>query len=115
MKLTEEQIESLAGFVREIYDEWPELGSIDGFELQDLGEKHKLLIPRTVFAPCGEPCSCAECYTDEEMQKGVTCYHMADWLVRDAELHVHPTTEQGGAWYCWRCQRVHNGDEKLTC
>jgi hypothetical protein len=21
----------------------------------------------------------------------------------------------GGAWYCWKCQRIHRGDEELTC
>jgi len=24
-------------------------------------------------------------------------------------------SKQGGAWYCWKCRRVHNGDEELTC
>jgi hypothetical protein len=84
MELTKEQIESLAGFVSEIFDEWPELDSLDGFDLQELGQKHKILIPRTVFAPCGENCSCAELFTDEEMLKGVTCYHIAAWLNRPA-------------------------------
>ena len=98
MKMTDEQIESLAGFVLEIMDDWPELGSIDGFDLQDIAEKHKILIPQTVYAPCGESCNCAECYTDEEMQKGVTCYHMADWLVRDAQQRNAPDQpEQNGA------------------
>jgi len=86
MELTKEQIESLAGFAREILDNWPDdWGSWDGYQLQDLAEKHKILIPRTVTEPCGDNCNCAECYTYEEMKKGVTCYHVADWLARDAQ------------------------------
>lgn len=85
MELTKEQIESLANFALGVLDDWPELCDLDACEIQDLAEKHKLLIPRTVYSPCGESCSCAECYTDERMKAGVTCYYMADWLVRDAQ------------------------------
>jgi hypothetical protein len=90
MELTKDQIESLAGFALDMLDEWPELGSIDGWDLQDIAEKHKLLIPRTVTEPCGEDCNCSECYTEEEMQRGVNCYHIADWLARDAQQRNAP-------------------------
>jgi len=85
MELTKEQIESLANFALDVLDEWPELSDLDAFEIQDLAEKHKLLIPRIVYEPCGEDCNCCACYTSEEMKKGATCYYMADWLVRDAQ------------------------------
>lgn len=85
MELTKEQIESLAKFVLEILDDCPDFGYLDGGDIQDLAEKHNLLIPQIVYEPCGENCSCAECYTDEEMQKGVTCYRIADWLARSAQ------------------------------
>ena len=85
MELTKEQIESLASFALEILDEWPELSGFDGGDIQDIAEKHKILIPRTVFAPCGESCNCIEFWSEEEMKAGVTCYHMADWLARDAQ------------------------------
>lgn len=118
MELTKEQIESLAGFALDMLDEWPELNSIDGFEIQDIAEKHKLLIPRTVTEPCGETCVCAECYTDEEMQRGTTCYHMADWLKRDAQHRDEAVTSkqpcpncdgegtgfsEGESWTCSTC------------
>jgi hypothetical protein len=85
MKLTEEQIESLASFVLELLDEWPELSNFDGGDIQDLAEKHKILIPQTMYAPCGEFCNCNQVVYDEEWHDGVTCYHMADWLARDAQ------------------------------
>lgn len=47
-------------FGREILDGWPDVGSLDGFDLQELGEKHGVLIPHAVNAPCGEYCLCAE-------------------------------------------------------
>ena len=84
--MTNDQIDSLAKFALEILDEFPDLSSYDGGDLQDLAVKHKLLIPQTVYAPCcDEGCSCAEFYSDEEFKAGVTCYHIADWLECVAE------------------------------
>lgn len=85
MELTKEQIESLVGFALEILDEWPEFSGFDGGEIQDIAEKHKLLIPRKMFAPCGKFCNCDAVVYDEEWKDGVTCYHMAEWLARDAQ------------------------------
>lgn len=73
--------------------DWPEGGDIDGFELQDLAQKHGLLVPVIVHAPCGEECNCQEfgCYTDEEWQEGVKCLRKADWLSEsEAENYQRP-------------------------
>jgi hypothetical protein len=86
MKLNNEQIESLAKFALDILGEWPDVSLMDGGDLQEIAERHKLLIPQTVFSPCMEEgCTCAEVCTDKEFARGVTCYHIADWLTRDAE------------------------------
>lgn len=87
MKLTDEQIESLRRFVLDVIEPWQDYpGDLDGFTLQDIAEKNKILVPHIVFAPCVEDgCNCSECYTNEEFQKGATCYRIADWLTRDAE------------------------------
>lgn len=47
----------------------------DGGSVQDIAEKHGLLIPFTATEPCGENCNCAE--WDKFPQ---TCYRAAEWL-----------------------------------
>lgn len=43
----------------------------DGGTLQDIAEKHGVLLPHAVTEPCGEHCACAE-YADFP----TTCYRM---------------------------------------
>ncbi len=97
MEMTEEQTKLLAGFALEIMQGFPDLLSLDGYEIQDLAVKHKLLIPRTVYCPCGDDCNCATYYDQEEWQDGVTCYNVAEWLTRAAEHRNEAEGEQGGA------------------
>ncbi len=97
MEMTKDQIDSLASFALEILDDWPELGTLDGGDLQDIAEKHKILIPQIVYAPCSdETCVCAEMCSDSEFARGVTCYHIADWLLRSAELRNEAGGELAG-------------------
>ena len=88
MEFTKEQSELLAKFVLEVLEEWPDMGSLDGGDLQEIGEKHKILIPHIVHGPCSDNCYCSEFYSNEEWQSGVTCYRLPDWLVRDAQLRI---------------------------
>ncbi len=85
MEFTKEQSELLAKFVLEVLDDFPDIGSLDGGDLQEIAEKHKILIPHIVHGPCGENCYCEQFYGEGEMQSGVTCYRLPDWLVRAAE------------------------------
>jgi hypothetical protein len=89
MKMNDEQVASLAGFALDILNEWPDVSLMDGGDLQEIAEKHKLLVPQIVHAPCSdEDCACAEVCSDEEFARGVTCYRIVDWLVRDAQLRI---------------------------
>lgn len=63
-------LEKLRAFAQAILDDWPDIGGLDGFEVQELAEKHGLLTPTIATGPCGETCLCAE-YDDFPM----TCYH----------------------------------------
>ena len=56
----------LAGFVREVLEGyWCSTFEVprnepDGGDIQELGVKYGLLVPRTATEPCGEHCTCAE-------------------------------------------------------
>ena len=82
MKLTNDQIESLKKFVLEVLEDWPELGSLDGFDIQELSEKYNILIPEIRYKPCSDEfCNCNEFCNNEDWKKGVTCYRIAKWLI----------------------------------
>jgi hypothetical protein len=82
---TERERDALRAFVRDLFDtvDWPDTGTLDGFDFQDLCERHGLLVPQEVTGPCnvgcedGVNCSCAE-YGDGEWPQ--TCYRKAEWL-----------------------------------
>ena len=85
MELTNEQIQSLAKFALGILEDWPDMGYLDGGDLQEIAVKHNILIPHIVHGPCCDNCFCSEFYGNEEWQEGVTCYRIADWLDRVVE------------------------------
>ena len=85
MELTNEQIQSLAKFAIKVLEDWPDMGYLDGGDLQEMAVASNLLIPHIVHGPCGENCNCAEYYGDDEWQDGVTCYRVVDWLDRVVE------------------------------
>src|SRR5690242_8335694 len=53
-------LERLRAFAQEVMQAWPE-GGIDGGDLQEIAEKHGLLIEKQMVAPCCESCNCADC------------------------------------------------------
>ena len=68
---------NLVGFCSDVMESWPE-GGVDGGQLQEIAEKHGLLVPeeRTEFCEkdedgCGT-CPCAEYHGDPS--EGFTCY-----------------------------------------
>lgn len=73
--------EKMKAFIRDLFQEYfPDCGDIDGATLQDLAEKHEILVPELRHEPCGEFCNCAQSCSDEEFQEGVRCYHVANWV-----------------------------------
>ena len=97
MELTKEQSELLAKFTMEVLEDWPDMGSLDGGDLQDIAVKHNILIPHIVHGPCCDDCFCSEFYGNDEWQEGVTCYRIADWLDRQPEQRNEADSGQGGA------------------
>lgn len=75
-----EELAKLRGFAQDILNDWPDVGYIDGFDLQQLAHKHGLLVSKTTFAPCGEHCTCAEMVDEYEWAEGVTCFRKTDLL-----------------------------------
>lgn len=73
--------EKMKAFIKDLFDEYyPECGDIDGGELQDLAEKHGILVPEIHHEPFGEFCNCDQVCSDEEFEEGVKCFHLANWL-----------------------------------
>lgn len=78
--------DQLKAFVRALFSSWPgECGDIDGFEMQALAAEYGILVPEKRFVPCGDDCSCAEYYTDEEFAEGITCYRKTPFMMEDAK------------------------------
>lgn len=87
--------EKMKAFIRDLFDEYyPDMGDIGGDVLQDLAEKHGILLPEIRHEPCGEFCNCAQVCSDEEFEEGVKCYRLANWL--SAQQSVEQTGEQSG-------------------
>ncbi len=71
---------AMKAFINELFQDG--VGDIDGFKLQDMAEKHKILVPTIKHEPCEEDCECSKCgYIDSEWQDGVKCYRLADFLL----------------------------------
>ena len=66
------------GFALDILHGWPDVGNFDGFDIEELALKHKLLEPIEVNQPCAEECACAEYYSTEEFKEGITCNRMVE-------------------------------------
>ena len=75
-----DEIERLRDFARDVMRAWPD-GEPDGGELQEIAEKHVVLIQETRTEPCGEACQCEEYHGLLAMSEGVTCYRKAAWLL----------------------------------
>jgi hypothetical protein len=69
---------ALRAFAHDVMGEWPENCGVDGFEIQDLAEKHGLLRPEERTESCGEGCQCeamsadwpTQCYRFTELYRG---------------------------------------------
>lgn len=48
------------GFGMEVFRDWPDVGELDGFDLQELGYKHGILRKVQRTTPCGPGCNCDE-------------------------------------------------------
>ena len=67
--------EKLRAFAQDIMDEWPDVGTLDGFDLQELAVKHGLLAETTHHKPCAEEgCNCASMVDERDWIEGVQCY-----------------------------------------
>lgn len=53
-------------FIRDLFDDYPNLGTVDGFDLQELAVKHGLMEVVQRAEPCGEGCNCADYYGSDE-------------------------------------------------
>ena len=85
--------DKLRAFVLELFKDWPHEFGVDGFDLQDLAEKHGLIVPHEATEPCGEYCACAE-YDDFPQ----TCYRKTPLLTGERsaeETSVVPFAESG--------------------
>jgi hypothetical protein len=70
----------LRAFAQDILKDWPDVGYLDGFDLQELAHKHGLLVSETRYQSCGETCGCAEMVDQSEWDEGVTCYRKTELL-----------------------------------
>lgn len=84
-----EEVRKLRAFANDIMDCWPE-GDVDGAYLQDMAEKHGLLVPERQYQPCGEACTCAGTVEHADWVDGVTCYR------RTALLKGHNVQGEAG-------------------
>ena len=67
--------DKLRAFAQAIMEGWPYVGTLDGFDLQELAVKHGLLAETTHHKPCAEEgCNCAEMCDERDWQEGVQCY-----------------------------------------
>lgn len=65
----------LRAFAQDIMEDWPDVGSLDGYDIQILGVKHGLLDETTHHKPCAEEgCACAAMCYESDWKEGVQCY-----------------------------------------
>jgi hypothetical protein len=69
--------EKLRRFAYGVMGDWPDVGGLDGCELQDLGVRHGLLVGTMRTEPFGEFCECSgygefpmECFTKTPLLTG---------------------------------------------
>lgn len=67
--------DKLRAFAQDVMEDWPDVGSLDGYDLQMLAVKHGLLAETTHHKPCcDEGCNCASMVDEQDWQEGVQCY-----------------------------------------
>lgn len=79
---TRRDLASLRLFAQELLSEWPDEIGVDGFDLQDLCVKHRLLVATYPSGPCGENCWCQGYYgSGGGSWQGAVCYRKTDLLL----------------------------------
>ena len=63
-------------FAQKIMGDWPDVGDLDGFDLQELARDCGILNPELRTEPCDEGCNCDCEMTAEEMAEGFQCYRL---------------------------------------
>lgn len=77
----------LRDFANDMLGEWPEVGGLDGFDLQEIGLKRGMLQATTRHAPCREEgCNCGEMVDADEWKDGVVCYSKTALLMGGAAI-----------------------------
>lgn len=74
---------SLKLFALKILDGFPELGTFDGGDIQEMAVDCGLLIGNEVTEPCSEGCNCTEyefLTPEGKFEYPVTCYHKTEFL-----------------------------------
>lgn len=67
--------DKLRAFAQDVMENWPDVGSLDGYDLQMLGVKHGLLTETTHYKPCCDVgCNCAVMCYEDDWKEGVQCY-----------------------------------------
>lgn len=82
--------DGLRAFADRIMGEWPDVGGLDGGDLQDIAERTGLLAKVTMQEPCGENCNC-EGYGDFPME----CYRKTSMLTGKPESDARITALRG--------------------
>ena len=106
----EEAMVKLQAFARDIMECWPD-GDVDGGYLQDVAEKHGLILPTIAYGPCGEnACACAEvadfptkCYSRTPLLLDEIAEPAAE--KSQAEPMTGPASIQTPGWLCPACGR----------
>jgi hypothetical protein len=64
-------------FARAILCDFPDLGNLDGGDIQELAEKHGLLVKERRHSWCSdECCGCREYHDDGDLKHGFDCFHV---------------------------------------
>lgn len=78
------QQEKMKSFINELFEDYEIGDDFDGSALQDLAEKHGILVPTIHHEPCSDgelnECVCACICDDDDFKAGVKCYRLADWF-----------------------------------
>lgn len=78
------QQEKMKSFINELFEDYEGGSDLDGGDLQDLAEKHGILVQTIHHEPCSDgemnECVCAGICDDEDFKAGVKCFRLADWF-----------------------------------
>jgi hypothetical protein len=93
-------LRKLRAFAADVLGDWPDCGSLDGAEVQDLAVKHGLLRAKypAPTKPCrDEGCACAEYYGTDfngEFEDTVECYERTELLGPNGSAKPHSAAQK---------------------